>query len=122
VAPGQHAGYPPDETRLLTSTSELSATPVPISNQKDSSIRVSSPEPRSAPEKDFYTTDAFAEWAVIGWGGIRTSLGFSTLRSTAIHAPHEATEKYLQRFSAIADPQERTMAAMISAMMMLWDA
>ena len=34
----------------------------------------------------------------------------------AIHAPHEATEKYLQRFAHVSDPKQRTIAAMVAAM------
>jgi len=72
--------------------------------------------PRPAPEKDFYTTDAFADWAVDWIGRHKDGPWFLYFPFNAIHAPHEATEKYLQRFAHLNDPQQRTLAAMISAM------
>jgi arylsulfatase A-like enzyme len=41
---------------------------------------------------------------------------FLYLAFNAAHVPLEAPEKYLARFSKIADPQRRTYAAMVSAM------
>ena len=41
---------------------------------------------------------------------------FLYLPFNAVHTPMHATEKYLQRFPNIADPQRRTYAAMMSAM------
>jgi len=75
-----------------------------------------SAEPRPAPEKDFYTTDAFADWAVDWIGRHKKGPWFLYFPFNAIHAPHEATDKYLQRFAHLGDPQQRTLAAMISAM------
>jgi len=75
-----------------------------------------SAEPRPAPAKDFYTTDAFADWAVDWIGRHKDGPWFLYFPFNAIHAPHEATDKYLQRFAHLSDPQQRTLAAMISAM------
>lgn len=75
-----------------------------------------STEVREAPGKDFYTTDAFAAWAVDWIGRHRTGPWFLYFPFNAVHAPHEATEKHLQRFAHIADRQQRTLAAMVSAM------
>jgi arylsulfatase A-like enzyme len=75
-----------------------------------------SAEPRPAPEEDFYTTDAFADWAVDWIGRHKGSPWFLYFPFNAIHAPHEAPEKYLQRFAGLSDPQQRTLAAMLSAM------
>lgn len=41
---------------------------------------------------------------------------FTYLAFNAVHAPLEATEKYLPRFANITDPKRRTFAAMLSAM------
>ncbi len=41
---------------------------------------------------------------------------FLYLAYNAVHVPMEATDKYLARFSGIADQQRRTYAAMLSAM------
>jgi arylsulfatase A-like enzyme len=73
-------------------------------------------EPRPAPEKDFYTTDAFADWAVDWIWRHKDGPWFLYFAFNAIHAPHEATDKYLQRFAHLNDPQQKTLAAMISAM------
>ena len=75
-----------------------------------------SAEPRTAPAKDFYTTDAFAAWAVDWIGRHKDGPWFLYFPFNAIHAPHEATDKYLQRFAHLSDPQHRTLAAMLSAM------
>jgi arylsulfatase A-like enzyme len=72
--------------------------------------------PRPAPAKDFYTTDAFADWAVDWLGRHKEGPWFLYFAFNAIHAPLEATDKYLQRFAHLSDPQQRTLAAMLSAM------
>ena len=71
---------------------------------------------RPAPAKDFYTTDAFAEWAVNWIERKKDGPWFLYFPFNAIHAPHQATEKYLARFTHIKDREQRTLAAMISAM------
>lgn len=63
-----------------------------------------------------YTTDAFAREAVAFIQKHRGRPWFVYLSLNAVHAPLEATEKYLSRFAHIADPKRRTYAAMESAM------
>jgi arylsulfatase A-like enzyme len=75
-----------------------------------------SAEPRPAPGKDFYTTDAFADWAVDWIGRHQDGPWFLYLPFNAIHNPLEATDKYLQRYAHLSDPRQRTLAAVISAM------
>jgi arylsulfatase A-like enzyme len=41
---------------------------------------------------------------------------FLYLPFNAVHAPMQATPKYLERFASIADPRRRTFAAMLSAL------
>jgi len=75
-----------------------------------------SPQVRPAPAKDYYTTDAFAERAV-DWLERRDGQPwFLYLAFNAVHSPHEAGQKYLQRFPTLRTGKERTLAAMISAM------
>src|SRR5688572_1956563 len=63
-----------------------------------------------------YLTDAVADRAVrfIEQQGSRPF--FLYLAFNAVHTPMHATDKYLTRFSHIADEQRRTYAAMLSAM------
>jgi arylsulfatase A-like enzyme len=75
-----------------------------------------SPEVVPVKDKDFYTTDAYADRSV-DW--IRAHAGapwFLYLPFNAQHAPLEAPQKYLDRFPSIADPKRRLFAAMLSAM------
>lgn len=71
--------------------------------------------PQDAP-KDFYTTDAFATRAAEWIGQRRDTPWFLFLPFNAVHSPHEATEKYLQRFAHISDPKRRQFDAMLAAM------
>jgi arylsulfatase A-like enzyme len=68
------------------------------------------------PGKDFYTTDAFADRSVDWIKRNRERPFFLYLPFNAEHAPLEAPERYLARFSGIADLKRRTFAAMLSAM------
>jgi arylsulfatase A-like enzyme len=70
---------------------------------------------RPVKDPDFYTTDAYAERAVDWIGQNKDRSFFLYLPFNAQHAPLQATKKYLDRFSQIADERRRTFAAMMSA-------
>ena len=63
-----------------------------------------------------YTTEAFAREAIAFIDRHQDSPWFVYLPFNAVHLPLQATEKYLSRFKAIADPKRRTFAAMLSAL------
>lgn len=63
-----------------------------------------------------YTTDAFAREAAAFIEGYRDQPFFVYLPFNAVHAPLEALEKHLSRFSGIEDKKRRVFAAMMSAM------
>lgn len=63
-----------------------------------------------------YTTDEFAREAVDFIGRSKDQPWFVYLAFNAVHAPLQATEKYLSRFSGISDPKRKNFAAMLSAM------
>ncbi len=63
-----------------------------------------------------YTTEDFAREAVKFIRKRRDAPWFVYLAFNAVHAPLQATDKYLSRFSAIQDTKRRTFAAMLSAM------
>jgi arylsulfatase A-like enzyme len=65
---------------------------------------------------DGYTTDAFAREAVAFIDHHKSSPWFCYLAFNAVHAPLEATDKYLSRFADIKDDKRRHFAAMQSAM------
>lgn len=67
-------------------------------------------------EETEYLTDAFAREAVSFIERHKQSPFFLYLSFNAVHAPLQATGKYLARFSSIADERRRTFAAMLSAM------
>jgi arylsulfatase A-like enzyme len=67
-------------------------------------------------DKDFYTTDAYAQRAVDWIGKNKDKSFFLYLPFNAQHAPLQATKKYLDRFADIKDDKRRTFAAMMSAM------
>jgi arylsulfatase A-like enzyme len=71
---------------------------------------------REARAKDFYTTDAFAAWAVDWIERRKGGPWFLYFPFNAIHSPHEVTEKYLARFAHLSDRSQRTLAAMLSAL------
>ncbi len=63
-----------------------------------------------------YTTDAFGREAVKFIEAHRNTPWLCYLAFNAVHAPLEATEKYLARFPKIEDENRRKFAAMLSAM------
>lgn len=67
-------------------------------------------------DKIDYTTDAFGRAAIKFIEQHRGEPWLCYLAFNAVHMPLQATEKYLARFSHIADPKRRTYAAMQSAM------
>lgn len=71
---------------------------------------------RQAEDSGFYTTDAFATRAADWIEKQKDAPWFLYLPFNAIHAPREATEKYLQRFADVPNKNDRTLFAMTSAM------
>jgi arylsulfatase A-like enzyme len=63
-----------------------------------------------------YLTDAFGREAVAFIERHHDTPFFLYLAFNAVHAPLEASEKYVQRFAGIKDSRRRTFAAMLSAM------
>ncbi len=63
-----------------------------------------------------YTTEDFAREAVTFIERRRAGPWFVYLAFNAVHAPLEAPERYLSRFTAIENSKRRTFAAMLSAM------
>ncbi len=63
-----------------------------------------------------YLTDAFTREAVAAIDKHHKHPFFLYLTYNAVHAPMQATKKYLDRFEKIADEKRRTYAAMLSAM------
>lgn len=63
-----------------------------------------------------YLTDALAREAVAFLQNNRGKPFFLYLPFNAVHAPLQATETYLGRFTSIKDPRRRTFAAMTSAL------
>ena len=63
-----------------------------------------------------YLTDAFTREAVSFISRHKDHPFFLYLAYNAVHAPLQATEKYLGRFAHIADPKRSTYAAMLAAM------
>ncbi|MCI0737577.1 MAG: sulfatase-like hydrolase/transferase [Gemmataceae bacterium] len=93
----------------------LANTPFFIPNNfVDSRI---APDPVKKKEKsDFYTTEAYAERAVDWLERNKGKPWFLYMPFNAQHAPLEAPQKYLDRFSSIKDQKRQTFAAMMSAM------
>ena len=75
-----------------------------------------STEVRPVTEKDFYTTDYFGAKAVEWIGKHKAEPWFLYFPFNAVHAPHEAPQKYLDRFANLKDKDHQTMAAMLSGM------
>ncbi len=63
-----------------------------------------------------YLTDAFTREAVAFIKGHAGKPFFLYLPYNAVHNPLQASQKYLDRFSTIKNPDRRTYAAMLSAM------
>ena len=82
--------------------------------------RTSGPDPlldgRTPVQETPYLTDALAARAVDFIRRNESRPFFLYLAFNAVHTPMHATDKYLARFSHIADQQRRTYAAMLSAM------
>ena len=75
-----------------------------------------SPEVREVTDKNFYTTDAFAARATDWIERNKDRNWFLYMPFNAVHAPHQASEKYLKRFAHISDPERRQFDGMLSAM------
>lgn len=75
-----------------------------------------SPNVQNVEDKDFYTTDAFAARASDWIAQHKGSPWFLYLPFNAIHGPHDASEKYLQRFAHVEDSRSRHLLAILSAM------
>lgn len=71
---------------------------------------------REVKDDAFYTTDAYADRAVDWLDKNKTKPRFLYLPFNAVHAPLQATKKYLDRFPGITDEKRKTFAAMMSAM------
>ena len=67
-------------------------------------------------EENEYLTDAFGREAVAFIDRHHERPFFLYLPFNAVHAPMEASERYLKRFDHIKDASRRTFAAMLSAM------
>ncbi len=65
---------------------------------------------------DGYTTDAFGREAVKFIEGHKSGPWFCYLAFNSVHAPLQATDKYLARFPSITDDKRLHFAAMLSAM------
>jgi arylsulfatase A-like enzyme len=63
-----------------------------------------------------YTTDAFGREAASFIETNSSKPWFCYLAFNAVHAPMQATEKYLKRFSSVTDPRRKAYCAMESAM------
>ncbi len=75
-----------------------------------------SDDPAKVTEDGFYTTDAYAARAVEWIDEHKAAPFFLYLPFNAQHAPLQATQKYLDRFSQIKNPKRKTFAAMLSAL------
>jgi arylsulfatase A-like enzyme len=67
-------------------------------------------------EKMEYATDEFAREAAGFIERNKSESWFLYLPFNAVHAPLEATDKYMKRFASITEPRRRTFGAMLSAM------
>lgn len=67
-------------------------------------------------DKEFYTTDAYADRAVAWLDEHKADAKFLYLPFNAQHGPLQAPQKYLDRFASIEDKQRRMFAAILSGM------
>jgi arylsulfatase A-like enzyme len=74
------------------------------------------PDPKRVNDASFYTTDAYGERAVDFLKRNKDKAFFLYLPFNAVHAPLQATAKYLDRFKEIQDKARQSYAAMLSAM------
>jgi len=75
-----------------------------------------SKEVQPVEDKEFYTTDKYADRAVEFIDQHKNEPWFLYLPFNAQHAPLQAPQKYLDRFSSIQDEKRKIFAAMMSAM------
>jgi arylsulfatase A-like enzyme len=75
-----------------------------------------SEEVQQIDSKDFYTTEKYAERAEEFIEKNKSNPFFLYLPFNAQHAPLQAPEKYLNKFSVIEDPKRKIFAAMMSAL------
>jgi arylsulfatase A-like enzyme len=73
-------------------------------------------EARTRVEASGYLTDVLTDRAVAFIRQEKSRPFFLYLAYNAVHTPMQASEKYVARFTGIADQQRRTYAAMMSAM------
>lgn len=66
--------------------------------------------------QEIYTTEALGREAVAFIGKHHAEPWFCFLPFNAVHAPMQATTKYLERFSNVEDKKRRAFCAMLSAM------
>jgi arylsulfatase A-like enzyme len=75
-----------------------------------------SKEVQAIEDKDFYTTDKYAERAVDFIAAQKGKPWFLYLPFNAQHAPLQAPQKYLDRFADVKDEKRKIFSAMMSAM------
>jgi len=73
-------------------------------------------KPRKVSDPDYYLTDDYSLQAVEFVEEHQAKPFFLYLPHFAVHKPHDATAKYLDRFEAINDPTRHRYVAMLSAM------
>jgi arylsulfatase A-like enzyme len=113
-----HLGVSPERRPMARGFDEFYGTlnNTPFYHPKNFIDSRKSPEVVPVDDKDFYTTDAYAERSV-DW--IKAHAGgpwFLYLPFNAQHAPLQAPQKYLDRFPSITDPKRKLFAAMLSSM------
>lgn len=74
-----------------------------------------SDEPKRVEDKEFYTTDAYAQRAVEFINEHKDEPFFLYLPFNAQHAPLQSPQKYLDRFPEIKDENRKHFAAVLSA-------
>ena len=75
-----------------------------------------SPDTIKMEKPGFYTTDAYTDRSVEWITKHHDKPWFLYLAYNAVHSPHEATKKYLDRFPDIKDQKLRVITAMFSAL------
>ncbi len=75
-----------------------------------------SPDPIKMETPGFYTTDAYTDRSVEWITKHHDKPWFLYLAYNAVHAPYDATKKYLDRFPNIKDKQLRAFTALFSAL------
>jgi arylsulfatase A-like enzyme len=113
-----HLGYRPEKLPTRRGFDEFFGFPGGAHSYRDANDRDANPILRgtSVVDRIDYITDAFARAAAAFIDAHRDQPWFVYLPFNAVHAPLEATDKYLQRFASIGDRKRQTFAAMLSAM------